>query len=438
MTARTSFGTQRMEFEYDVLGRRIKKTVFSSTSGGIANILSTAFYLYDGWNLIAEINGSQRTLLRGLAWGLDLSGSFQGAGGVRGLLWVNNAQTGPGIPTGIQWVAYEANGNVSALVDSGTGTYSARYEYGPFGELIRATGSLAKLNPFRFSTKFTDNETGLLYYGYRYYNPVTGKWLSRDPIGELGGVNLYGMVGNDPNSYVDYFGLWWLGPYWIGQPPTWIDSNGNYHYDTPPSQRPPTDDSFQGDIDSDIAALSGRLGGVQKVCKTISTTANTALSFTPQNTFSEVVLRESLSGKEVGPGGRLLAAGMTLPGGFVVKKVVGKTVTACCGKVTICLFIPRHHLIPKTRFANHDLVQAAGVNIEKDASNLVDLLNHGGDHTEDYYKTVQQLMDDAYREVQAGKMTAGDAYQGVCKTLREGITDGSISPYRSKNVYPDP
>jgi uncharacterized protein RhaS with RHS repeats len=45
---------------------------------------------------------------------------------------------------------------------------------GPFGELIRATGPMAKLNPFRFSTKYQDDETDFLYYGYRYYNPSTG------------------------------------------------------------------------------------------------------------------------------------------------------------------------------------------------------------------------------------------------------------------------
>jgi RHS repeat-associated protein len=58
---------------------------------------------------------------------------------------------------------------------------------GPFGEVIRATGSMAKTNPFRFSTKYQDDETDLLYYGYRYYNASAGRWLSRDPLGEKGG-----------------------------------------------------------------------------------------------------------------------------------------------------------------------------------------------------------------------------------------------------------
>jgi RHS repeat-associated protein len=53
---------------------------------------------------------------------------------------------------------------------------------GPFGEVIRATGPMAKANPFRFSTKYQDDESDLLYYGYRYYKASTGTWLSRDPL----------------------------------------------------------------------------------------------------------------------------------------------------------------------------------------------------------------------------------------------------------------
>jgi len=58
-----------------------------------------------------------------------------------------------------------------------------------------------------FSTKFYDWETGLYYYGYRYYNPSTGRWLSRDPIEEAGGMNLYGFVGNSPVTGFDVNGM---------------------------------------------------------------------------------------------------------------------------------------------------------------------------------------------------------------------------------------
>ena len=50
------------------------------------------------------------------------------------------------------------------------------------------TGSESSRNPFRFSTKYTDDETDLVYYGYRYYSPALGRWMSRDPIGEVDGA----------------------------------------------------------------------------------------------------------------------------------------------------------------------------------------------------------------------------------------------------------
>ena len=46
---------------------------------------------------------------------------------------------------------------------------------------------MAKANPFRFSTKYQDDETDLLYYGYRYYNASTGRWMSCDPYEKVGG-----------------------------------------------------------------------------------------------------------------------------------------------------------------------------------------------------------------------------------------------------------
>ena len=85
----------------------------------------------------------------------------------------------------------------------------ARYDYDAFGN--RITNTAPELGedvcPFGFSTKLTDGETGLVYYGYRYYSPEMGRWVSRDPIGERGGINLYGMVGNDAVNMVDIVGL---------------------------------------------------------------------------------------------------------------------------------------------------------------------------------------------------------------------------------------
>jgi RHS repeat-associated protein len=105
------------------------------------------------------------------------------------------------------FTAFDGNGNVSALVDASNGTVAANYEYGPFGEVIRATGPMAKVDPIRFSTKYQDDESDLLYYGYRYYKASTGTWASRDPVGEKGGANLYRFVGNNPVSKTDLLGL---------------------------------------------------------------------------------------------------------------------------------------------------------------------------------------------------------------------------------------
>jgi len=91
--------------------------------------------------------------------------------------------------------------------NQGVGAKSRTTNLGPFGEVIRATGPMAKVNPFRFSTQYQDDETDLIMYPARPYNPSTGRWLTRDPAEEDGGPNLYGFVGNDPIAAVDPFGL---------------------------------------------------------------------------------------------------------------------------------------------------------------------------------------------------------------------------------------
>ena len=65
---------------------------------------------------------------------------------------------------------------------------------------------MAKANPFRFSTKYQDDETDLLYYGKRYYSANTGRWMSRDPIQEKGGLSLYVLAANNAISRVDFLG----------------------------------------------------------------------------------------------------------------------------------------------------------------------------------------------------------------------------------------
>jgi RHS repeat-associated protein len=169
----------QLNFSYDFVGRRIQKIV--STNGSGTNYVGeyTNKFAYDGWNCVAILSPAL-SLSNSFMWGSDLSGSLQGAGGVGGLLKVAYY----GTVTTNCFVGYDGNGNVSALINTADGTALANYEYGPFGEVIRLSGPMAKLNPFRFSTKYDDDETDLLYYGYRYYNPFTGRWLSRDPLAE--------------------------------------------------------------------------------------------------------------------------------------------------------------------------------------------------------------------------------------------------------------
>ena len=215
-----------LSFVYDYMGRRIQKVVSTNNSGSYIGEY-TNNYGYDGWNCVAVLNPAL-SLVNSFLWGSDLSGSMQGAGGVGGLVQVTYYGS---LPTNC-FVAYDANGNVVALLNAADGSTLSLYEYGPFGEVIRATGPMAKLNPFRFSTKYDDDESDFLYYGYRYYNPSTGRWLSRDPaeeegasflrtgrqsedqfdangnwIGETNSVNLYAFVANEPLDHVDYLGM---------------------------------------------------------------------------------------------------------------------------------------------------------------------------------------------------------------------------------------
>ena len=163
-------------------------------SGSAYTLSAQTKFIYDGWNLVAETDASN-TVQRSYVWGNDLSGTLQGAGGVGGLLAIKAGEESflPG---------YDGNGNVMALVKSSNQSISASYTYGAFGEAIQAD-EVGVANPFRFSTKYHDAETSLVYYGYRYYNPVLGRWVNRDPIEEEGGVNVFGFVRNSPLSFID-------------------------------------------------------------------------------------------------------------------------------------------------------------------------------------------------------------------------------------------
>jgi RHS repeat-associated protein len=159
---------------------------------------------------VVDLNATNNVPLRSYVWGLDLSESMDRAGGVGGLLWVT-LHTGSGPTAGTHFCAYDGNGNVVALASASDGSATGRYEYGPFGEAIRVSGPAANQNPFRFSTKRTDNTTDLVLYEYRVYSSVARRWFTRDPLGERGGLNTCAFAVNNPVSQIDVLGLQALG-----------------------------------------------------------------------------------------------------------------------------------------------------------------------------------------------------------------------------------
>ena len=160
--------------------------------------LSVERYVYNGWNVVEVLDGkASNTVVRKQTWGQNLGG---GIGGL--LAVVNTASSSPG------WLYfYDGFGNVGQVVDRADNSIVARYEYDAYGNTTVSAGSASLDNPYRFSTKAVDNETGLLYYGYRYYSPKLGRWISRDPLQEQGGLNLYEYCNGNPVDGMDQLGL---------------------------------------------------------------------------------------------------------------------------------------------------------------------------------------------------------------------------------------
>ena len=154
-------------------------------------------FFYDDWNLVEErivyTNGATSTIH--YYWGQDLSDSLQGAGGIGGLLYLK-------IDGSIYIPFYDANGNITKYLDP-TGNVVASYSYDAFGNTLLQSGSLADIFAFRFSTKYFDREPNLYYYGKRFYSPLLRRWLTRDPIEEKGGSNLYVFCKNSPLANLD-------------------------------------------------------------------------------------------------------------------------------------------------------------------------------------------------------------------------------------------
>ena len=182
---------QTLTFVYDYVGRRIRKTVTGENA-------SDTKFLWSGWKLAAELAADGTTVNRSFVWGPDFSDAHGSAGGAGSLL----AQIDGGT---ITYSMPDAFGNIVGYLN-GTGGLEAAVEYSPFGRVLNASGSVTN-HPIGFSGQYTDWETGLVYYGYRYYNPKHGRFINRDPIEETGGINLYGFCGNSPCNSYDTLGL---------------------------------------------------------------------------------------------------------------------------------------------------------------------------------------------------------------------------------------
>ncbi|TWT45690.1 tRNA(Glu)-specific nuclease WapA precursor [Phycisphaerae bacterium RAS1] len=220
-------GTLRSEYAYDYLGRRVAKRVYSWTPGspGSWTLTLDRCFVYDGWLLLLELDALGGTgvppVVRKYTWGLDLAGlngavgpvsnrstddGRSSAGGIGGLLAMEQASGVQSGYSGGYFYCYDANGNVTQVLDADSGAIAVKYEYDPYGNRVNTPTSGELDQPMKFSTRPFDAETGFGAWLRRLYDPRTGRWMSRDPIGESGGTHLYSAFRNGPIGYIDMLG----------------------------------------------------------------------------------------------------------------------------------------------------------------------------------------------------------------------------------------
>jgi len=170
-------------------------------------------YAWQGWKLAAECErdgAGTITAVRHFVWGPDIAGQQSaslesGAEGIGGLLLIREWKLGRGMKQYLPLT--DGLGSVCGLIDATDGSLAAEYDYDPYGGPVIERGIAADACPFRHRTRYYDSESWLYYYGYRYYDPSTTKWISKDPLGEAGGWNLTCFCGNDPVNGYDPLGL---------------------------------------------------------------------------------------------------------------------------------------------------------------------------------------------------------------------------------------
>ena len=187
-------GTQTVvECGYDSLGRRFEKKV---TVAG--TLVLHERYAYRGYLQIAafDVAGTQEPALK------------------RVIYWDPTEETATRplavniLGDNVYFPTVDLTKNVCELVDF-YGNVAATYDYAPFGNVSAASpsGSAVPANPLQWSSEICDSELDLVYYNYRHYSPSLGRFLSRDPIEEQGGRNLYAFCENRVVSENDTMGL---------------------------------------------------------------------------------------------------------------------------------------------------------------------------------------------------------------------------------------
>ena len=190
-------GGTTVECAYDSMGRRFEKKV---TVGGTTGF--HARYLYRDYLQVAEcdLTGETPVLVRSYLW--DPSEPEV----TRVLAMTRWEANGTQVKEHL-YCMHDAMKNVTSLFGEARGR-RALYEYRPYGGLVTSEGNMAQENKFRFSCEYMDDELGLIYYNYRHLNPRDGRWISRDPIMEQGGWNLYSYIYNSPTISNDIIGLY--------------------------------------------------------------------------------------------------------------------------------------------------------------------------------------------------------------------------------------
>lgn len=166
-----------MTFKYDPFGRRIQKSGPSGTTN----------YLYDGDNLLEELDNSGNLLGRYAQQSIGVDQPL--------------AELRAGVTA-----YYEADGLGSITSLSNTsGALANTYSYDSYGNVTASTGSI--INPFQYTGREFDSEAGNYFYRARYYGQTIGRFFSEDPMHFDAGINFYPYVNNSPVRNADPFGL---------------------------------------------------------------------------------------------------------------------------------------------------------------------------------------------------------------------------------------